>query len=235
MAISQGALVIQGLVRQGGATRLEQVEVGKVQSPRAGFDEVYLAHRTAIYGYVRRMVRSEEDAEDLTVLTFEKALKAWGRRPPDGEMRPWLFRIATNSCLDELRRRQRIQWRPWETFASIFHPSQIAPDNPEAEVIRNESGSLVRAALDSLPPRDRAALVLREYQGMSVEEVGRALNISTDAAKTALFRARERLRVAYTRMGGEAPEGSRHARNNGGSGAGQTEGPIPGGRERQER
>lgn len=218
VAISQGALVIQGLVRQGGATRLEHVEVGKVQAPRAGFDELYLAHRTAIYGYVRRMVRCEEDAEDLTVVTFEKALKAWGRRPPDDEMRPWLFRIATNSCLDELRRRQRIQWRPWESFTNIFHPSQVAPDNPEAEAISNERSSLVRAALDSLPPRDRAALVLREYRGMSVEEVGRALNISTDAAKTALFRARERLRVAYTRMGGDPPDGSRRGKNSGGSG-----------------
>ena len=233
MAISQGALVMQGLVRQGGATRLEQVEVGKVQAPRAGFDEVYLAHRTAIFGYVRRMVRCEEDAEDLTVVTFEKALKAWGRRPPDGEMRPWLFRIATNSCLDELRRRQRIQWRPWESFASIFHPSQVSPDNPEAEAISNESSSLVRAALDSLPPRDRAALVLREYQGMSVEEVGRALNISSDAAKTALFRARERLRVAYTRMGGEAPDGSRHARDNGGNSTTSSPGTSPDGQGRR--
>ena len=148
MAISQGALVIQGLVRQGGATRLEQVEVGKLQAPRAGFDEVYLAYRTAIFGYVRRMVRCEEDAEDLTVVTFEKALKAWGRRPPDGEMRPWLFRIATNSCLDELRRRQRIQGGAslGESFASIFHPSQVAPGNPEAEVISDERSSLVRAA-----------------------------------------------------------------------------------------
>jgi RNA polymerase sigma-70 factor (ECF subfamily) len=123
-------------------------------------------------------------------------------------MRPWLFRIATNSCLDELRRRQRIRWRPWDSFVSVFHPSQIAPDDPEKEILRSERVSLVRAALEKLSPRDRAALMLREYQGMSVEEVGQTLNISREAAKVTLFRARERLRAAYLQLGGEPPESS---------------------------
>ncbi len=156
------------------------------------------------------MVLNEADAEDLTVTAFEKALRAWDRRPAlESELRPWLFRIATNCCLDELRKRQRIQWRPWEAFINLFHPSQVAPDDPEKEVIRNEKADLVQAALAKLSPRDRAALVMRECYGLSNAEVGKALSTTRDGAKMTLFRARERLRVAYLQMGGEPPEGAR--------------------------
>lgn len=166
-------------------------------STRDEFAAAYMTHRSAIYAYVRRMIANDADAEDLTVVAFEKALRAWGNHPPEHELRPWLFRIATNTCLDELRRRQRVRWQPWESFAGLFHPSQVAPDDPERETLRNEATVQVRAALDKLAPRDRAALILREYQGLSVEEVARSIGITPATAKVVLFRARERLRAAY--------------------------------------
>lgn len=195
----------------------------------AGFAVAYDTHQTAIYAYVRRLMLNEADAEDLTVAAFEKALRAWERRPPEAELRPWLFRIATNACLDELRRRQRFQWQPWNAFIGLFHPSQIAPDNPEEEALRREKSGLVRAALARLGPRDRAALILREYQGLPVADVGQALGISPGAAKITLFRARERLRSIYLEMGGELPKdywttGSRPAANDTASTNGSTNG-----------
>jgi len=190
-----------------GATKLDRtVDRGAAANGDAGFAAAYSAHRTAIYTYVRRLMANDADAEDLTVIAFEKALRAWERRPPDAEMRPWLFRIATNACLDELRRRQRFQWQPWSVFTGLFHPSQVAPDNTEEAALRNESARLVRKALDRLAPRDRAALILREYQGLPVEDIGRALGMSRAAAKITLFRARERLRSAYVQVGGELPK-----------------------------
>lgn len=178
----------------------------------AGLATAYTSHGPAIYAYVRRMLGDESEAEDVTVTTFEKALRAWDRRPPDdGELRPWLFRIATNACLDELRRRRRARWQPWTTFAHLFQVRQVAPDGPEEVVLRQEQGALVRAALERLSPRDRAALVLRECQGLSAEEVGQALGVSRGAAKVVLFRARERLRAAYLALGGELPGAARPA------------------------
>ena len=174
-----------------------------------GFEKAYITHRGVIYGHVLRMMSNESDAEDLTVTVFEKAMRAWDRRPPDNELRPWLFRIATNACLDELRRRQRIQWRPWDLFASVFHSSQVAPDDPERETLRNERADLLQEALDRLSHRDRAALIMRECYGLSNDEVGKVLNLSRDGAKMMLFRARERLRTVYLQMGGDPPEGSR--------------------------
>ena len=192
-----------------GATRLGSKREGGGQAEYAGFDEAYSLHSSAIYNYSFRMLGRAEDAEDLTVTVFEKALRAWERRPIDAELRPWLFRIATNSAIDELRRRKLIQWRPWETFVGLFHPAQVAPDSPEREVLRGETVSLVRAALAELSPRDQAALILREHQGLSVEEIAKALGISHGAAKVALFRARERLREAYLKLGGEPFEPER--------------------------
>ena len=163
-----------------------------------------MANRSAIYNYVVRMVSNESDAEDLTVAAFEKALRAWDRRPAkQEEIRPWLFRIATNCCIDELRRRQRIQWRPWDPLTSLLHRNQVAKDDPEAEVIRQEAVELMRLALAQLPPHYRAALLLRESHGLSVEEVGNALGISRDAAKVTMYRAREKLRSIYLSLGGE--------------------------------
>ncbi|MGH2461416.1 MAG: RNA polymerase sigma factor [Chloroflexota bacterium] len=188
-----------------GATKLDPIANHGATDGYADFTVVYNAHRTAIYSYVRRLVANEADAEDLTVTAFEKALRAWERRPPVAEMRPWLFRIATNACLDELRRRKRVQWQPWSTFTSLFHPSQVATDDPEGEALRHEKAGVIRSALALLPPRDRAALILREYQGLPVDDIGRALGISRGAAKITLFRARERLRSAYLQLGGELP------------------------------
>lgn len=186
-----------------GVTTLDHVSAR--EAAKEAFAAAYLAYRAAIYAYVRRMVSNDADAEDLTVTAFEKALRAWAGRPPDEELRPWLFRIATNTCLDELRRRQRIRWQPFDLIADLFHPSQAVSDDPEKETLRKETTSLIRTALDQLAPRDRAALVLREYYGMSVEEVAKTLNLTPSTAKVVLFRARERLRAAYTNLGGEPP------------------------------
>jgi RNA polymerase sigma-70 factor (ECF subfamily) len=160
------------------------------------FGQVFTTYQSAIYNYVVRMIGNGEDAADLMLATFEKALRAWARRPADLQVRPWLYRIATNTCLDELRHRRVIHWLSLDPAeGAIPHP--VAPDNPERAVLQAEESRLVRAALDRLPERYRIALVLRESEGLSCEEIGDALSISRSAAKVLLFRAREKLRQVY--------------------------------------
>lgn len=173
----------------------------------AGFEEAYLAHGADVYHHVRRMIGDAADAEDLTLSAFEKALRAWERRPAEEGIRPWLFRIATNCCLDDLRRRKRIRWQPWDAFTKLFHPSQVAPDDPEEDVLRNERAELVEAALAKLSPRHRSALLTRVLGGFSTDEVASALDTSPGGAKMSLFRARDSLRSAYVELGGELPDG----------------------------
>ncbi len=160
------------------------------------FSRVFADYYPAIYGYVLRMIGDADDAADLTVSSFEKALKAWPRRPADLQVRPWLYRIATNTCLDELRHRRLIRWLPLDLFGETT-PHPVAEDDPEEAAVKAEEARTVRAALARLPERYRAALVLRESQGLSCEEIGDTLGISRSAAKVLLFRAREKLREVY--------------------------------------
>lgn len=179
-----------------------------IAPPRAdgdkGFEETFCRHQAAIYHHLFRMVGDPDDAYDLTLASFEKAYRAWERRPAAlEELRAWLYRIATNTCLDELRRRRVVQWQPWDNFRCFVHPCLVTTDDPERQVVRSEQVALVRQALAKLPDRYRACLLLREGEGLSCEEIGVGLGMSRGAVRVTLFRARERLREAYLELGGE--------------------------------
>jgi len=169
------------------------------------FDEIFESYHERIYNCIYRLVGNPEEAHDLTQETF---LRAYAGLPKiDGELKvgPWLYRIATNLCMDQLRRRKLIRWEPWESFVALFHPKQVARDNPERDALRQESRELVHRVLQELPPRYRICLVLREYHGMSCEEIGDVIGSSRSAVKSLLFRAREEFRQVYQRMGGTDP------------------------------
>jgi RNA polymerase sigma-70 factor (ECF subfamily) len=166
----------------------------------------YAQYAPAITAYLRRMVGDGETAADLTATTFEKALRSWDRTSLDCPG-AWLFRIATNSALDVLRRRQRIRWQPLEVLAMVRGATPVAADAPERQAIRTEQRDLLRQELRQLPARHRTALLLHEGQACSYREVALALGISPAAAKQLLFRARQDLRVRYLALGGEPLEG----------------------------
>lgn len=169
------------------------------------FDEIFETYQERIYNCILRLVGNPEEAHDLTQETF---LRAYAGLPKiDGELKvgPWLYRIATNLCMDQLRRRKLIRWEAWDSFISMFHPKQVARDNPEKDALRHESRELVHRVLQELPPKYRLCLVLREYQGLSCEEIGEVIGSSRSAVKSLLFRAREEFRQVFYRMGGTDP------------------------------
>src|SRR6476660_6158539 len=135
------------------------------------FDEIFESYHERIYNCIYRLVGNPEEAHDLTQETF---LRAYAGLPKiDGELKvgPWLYRIATNLCMDQLRRRKLIRWEPWDLFTSIFHPRQVARDNPEHDAVLSESRAQVQVVLEKLSPKYRMCLVLREYDGMSCQEI----------------------------------------------------------------
>src|ERR687888_1206559 len=78
-------------------------------------EDAFATHYTAVFRQVQRLMRDPDDSYDLTLTAWEKAHKAWDRRPVVAmEIKPWLFRIARNACVDELRRRQLVRWEPLE-------------------------------------------------------------------------------------------------------------------------
>ena len=180
-------------------------------------EEAFTTHYPAVFRQVQRLMHDPDDSYDLTLTTWEKAHKAWSRRPKVAvEVKPWLFRIARNACVDELRRRQLVRWEPLEGSRVGRGPRSGGPGDdipasllssdshdPEREALRSERLALVRSALYRLPNRYRTCLLLREAEGLSCDEIGARLNLSSGAVRTTLCRARQRLRTEYVALGGE--------------------------------
>jgi RNA polymerase sigma-70 factor (TIGR02960 family) len=183
-------------------------ETGEVAAAIAGGQSAFAAlsqrHRRELHVHCYRMLASFDDAEDAVQETF---LRAWRSRDSfDGSslLRAWLYRIATNVCLDMLRRSSH-QAQAMHSFAEVpwLQPypdrllDEVAPssDRPDAAVIERETIELAfLAALQVLPPRQRAALVARDVLGWPASQTAELLEISVAAANSALQRARATMR-----------------------------------------
>ena len=154
------------------------------------FEALYREHRDAVYGYVAGLLGDRQSAEDVTALAFERAYrKRDSFRPGRGTPRVWLFGIARNAALDELRRRKRqaplVADLPDEGLA---HPA----DDADAA----ERRTAVSAALRTLPPREREIVALKFAGGLTNAELARVLGVSESNAGTLLHRAITKLREA---------------------------------------
>ncbi len=167
---------------------------------QAAFEVIFQQYERQIYGFIYRMMGNPEDANDLTQECFIRAYKALAQTSDDLNVSAWLHRIASNACLDVLRRRQRIRWLPWESHKheQLLHGKPI--DDPERRAISNETQASVQRVLNQMSPRNRMALILREYEGMSCEDIGRIMGLSRSAVKSVLFRGREEFRKIYRVM-----------------------------------
>lgn len=151
------------------------------------------AHRRALFGLCYRMTGSAAEADDLVQETFRRALE----RPPNDRnapMRPWLIKVATNLCIDALRRRKR------ERYFGPWLPAPVGTDELEIEpAVDVRYGALESAsaafllALEALDPKQRAVLVLREVLGLTGPEVAEVLGISAENVRVVLHRARKAL------------------------------------------
>jgi len=168
------------------------------------FAEQAEQHRRELHVHCYRMLGSFEEAEDLVQETF---LRAWNKRDTfDGGpgLRPWLYRIATNACLDALRRRGRqlaalhsYAEVPWlQPYPDVLLDEIAAPEpSPDAEVVARETIELAfLAAIQVLPPQQRAVLIMRDVLGWPAAETASVLNTSVAAANSALQRARATMR-----------------------------------------
>ncbi len=172
-----------------------------VSRARAGdqtaFEAIVQRYERQIYSFVYRMMGNAEDASDLTQECFVRAYRNLGKTNADLNVSAWLHRIASNACLDVLRRRQRIRWLPWDNTKHEPMLGSADSDSPEHVAVSSEVSSIVQSTLSKMSPRNRAALIMREYEGLSCDEIGDVLGISRSAAKSILFRSREEFRKLY--------------------------------------
>jgi RNA polymerase sigma-70 factor, ECF subfamily len=170
----------------------------------AAFAAIYQRYERRIYAYVYRIMGNPDDAFDLTQETFIKAYQALPRLGSEQELNlsAWLHRIASNTCLDLLRRRRLISWLPWEHEREhgegVAEPaSHDLSGDPESSYVQQETSKQVQNTLHRMSVRNREALVLKEYQSMSCDEIADVMGVSRGAVKSILFRAREEFRKLY--------------------------------------
>jgi RNA polymerase sigma-70 factor (ECF subfamily) len=160
------------------------------------FESLYRSSRDDVYAYVISLVRDAAAAEDVTALAFERAYRR--RRTFDrrrGEERAWLFGIARNAALDELRRRQRVAGLVFDPAGDTDTdgPLSIIDQDDDEVILRRTT---VRAALSELSGRDRELIALKFHAGLTNAELARVLGISESNAGTLLHRTIQKLRKA---------------------------------------
>jgi RNA polymerase sigma-70 factor (ECF subfamily) len=153
-------------------------------------ETLYEEYHRSVLAYLTRLVSDRETAEDLCQETFIKALRGWDQRDPNANATAWLYRIATNTAYDHLRRRRRIHFTP-------LMDTDFAPHSGPSMESRLDEQEPVQQALDQIPAMYRLPLVLHSCEGHSTQEIAKALGCSNSAVKTRLFRARERFRQVY--------------------------------------
>lgn len=155
------------------------------------FEALYAAYAPPIRRYLAHLTGSVEGAEDLAQDTFLKALRHWGQRRTSERTRGWLFRIATNTAYDELRRRRRHTTMPLtERLAETL---AAGPAGFPAE-----EGEPLWAALGELPPYYRVPIVLQCYAGYSIQDIATLLGWKVGTVKSRLHRARALFQRQYS-------------------------------------
>lgn len=184
----------------------ELVAAAQAGNPEA-FEVLFRRYRQAITGYVRASVRDEGRTEDIVQEIFFSAHNSLATLSHPRAFRTWLYQIAHNACLDEARRRRRNDELilGWDEFPPPDERIVFHHRGPDHQLSQKEELADLTQALGGLPPSQHEALVLREVEGMSYDEIGRRMQLSPGAVESVLFRARRGLKRAYSKAAALLP------------------------------
>jgi len=159
---------------------------------RAAFDRLFEEFSPAIFNYVLRMVGDADRAADITQDTFIKAYRKLDTLTDETSTRSWLYRIATNTAIDEMRRRRWV--RPMRPDDDAHHERPDTGPGPEAMVMNATLDDRIQRSLMRLRPNHRQCLILSDLEDMSAQRVGEVMGLSYGAVRTLLCRARGEMR-----------------------------------------
>ena len=183
------------------------------------FEKLVLEYEKSVYNIALRMTGNSEDASDMTQEAFIKAYNSLQSFRGDSKFSVWIYRIATNVCLDFLRSKSR---RPTVSLSVEDNDGEevqldVADESQSPELLldRQMTRESVRRGLDTLSPEYRQILLLREIQGLSYDEISEALGLEVGTVKSRIFRARKKL-CAFLLQDGNIPEFTSSLRTEGG-------------------
>lgn len=181
----------------------------------AAFEELYARYQQPITRLVANIVRYREVVPDLVQEIFTKVYFAMEGFTPGMPFRPWLYRVATNHCVDHLRKRKRQPPQVSTTAETGEDQEWMVPDQSASVLQKLVASELAGKLLMELKPRDRMLLVMKEMQDLSLEEIGDVTHMGMSAVKVALFRARRRMLNEYQQLYRQADTGKQGKRTRG--------------------
>lgn len=165
----------------------------------AAFEELVRTYRNDVYGLAYHFLRNREEAWDISQEVFIKTHRSLARFRGDSSFKTWLLRITANQCKDYLKKR-RLDAVPFNDEIET-HDAPSGVLGPDATAEAAELGVAIRTALESLPFKHRTAFVLREFDGLSYEEMADVMNCNIGTVMSRLHHARKKLQQSLKRMG----------------------------------
>ena len=183
---------------------MEEIDGGAVVRAQSGDGDAFRLlverHSRNVFRLAYRMTGNEQDAEDVVQETFLRAYKQLHNYEARSSFATWLYRIASNYSLDLIRMRKRHNDRREpaapEGERDVFETIPANAPGPDRLVFSGQVQQRVNDAMNELSEQERAAFVLRHYEGLSIDEIGRMLGTSINATKHSIFRAVQKLRRA---------------------------------------
>lgn len=167
---------------------------------QAAYGELMERYRESIYYMMFKMVKNQDDADDLTIEAFGKAFSRLEQYSPTFAFSTWLFKIASNNCIDFMRKK-RVKVTSMDTGYTtssgevIYFDTRSYGQDPEEAIIYTQKVKHMRNLVEKLKPRYRELVELRYFDELSYEEIAESLNLPLGTVKAQLFRARDYLAV----------------------------------------
>jgi RNA polymerase sigma-70 factor (ECF subfamily) len=166
------------------------------QGDQKAYAELMKNYRDSLYFMLLKMTNNPHDAEDLTIEAFGKAFKKLHQYTPDYAFSTWLFKIASNNCIDFIRKKKKYtfsidQGIDDEMGTELANRIPAEDLDPEQELVKKQKIKLMREVVEKLKPHYRTLIELRYFSEFSYEEIAEELNLPLGTVKAQLFRARE--------------------------------------------
>lgn len=171
-----------------------------IQGKQAAYGELMERYRDSVYFMMFKMVKNQDDADDLTIEAFGKAFSRLEQYSPTFAFSTWLFKIASNNCIDFMRKK-RVKVTSMDSgFTTkdgevLYIDARSSTHDPEEAVIHNQKVRHMRSLVEKLKPRYRELVELRYFEELSYEEIAETLDLPLGTVKAQLFRARDYLAV----------------------------------------
>lgn len=160
------------------------------------YAELMERYRDSVYFMLLKMVSNKDDADDLTIEAFGKAFKRLDQYTPSYAFSTWLFKIATNNCIDFIRKKKMVLFSIDKKFENeegggLTIDIKAKELNPEEHMVKKQKVLMMRSVVEKLKPRYRQLVEMRYFDELSYEEISEKLNLPLGTVKAQLFRARE--------------------------------------------